>query len=63
MQAIKLTLTGVKAVPVLEAVVVPFVAQHVKDGVFTPNEIQQAAAPALLDELARWAEALKPLRR
>ena len=41
----------------------PFVAQQVKDGVFVPNEVQAKAAPAMLDELARWAAALRPLRR
>jgi hypothetical protein len=34
----------------------------VKDGAFSPNEVQAKAAPAMLDELARWAEALQPLR-
>ncbi len=61
-QATKITLSAVKAVPINEAVVVPFVAQQVKDGVFHPSEIQAKAATTLLHELARWAEALRPLR-
>ncbi len=61
-QATKLILSAVKAVVITEAITVPFVAQSVKDGVFTPNEVQAKAAPALLDELARWAKALRPLR-
>jgi NAD(P)H-dependent FMN reductase len=60
--AVKLTLSSLKVVPVKEAVVVPFVAERVKDGAFSPNEVQAKAAPAMLDELARWAEALQPLR-
>ena len=62
-QATKITLSAVKAVPISEAVVVPRVSGQVADGVFTPNEIQVKAAATLLDELARWAEALRPLRR
>jgi NAD(P)H-dependent FMN reductase len=61
-QATKPVLAALKVVPMVEAVVVPFVANQLKDGVFTPNEVQQKAAPELLAELARWAEALKPLR-
>ena len=61
-QATKITLSAVKAVPINEAVVVPFVVQQVKDGVFHPSETQAKAATTLLHELARWAEALRPLR-
>lgn len=61
-QATKITLSALQVVPIGESVVVPFVARQVKDGVFTPNEVQEQAAPALLDALARWAEALRPLR-
>ena len=61
-QASKITLSAVKAVVIAEAVTVPFVARQLKDGVFTPNEVQAKAAPDLLDALARWAEALRPLR-
>ena len=58
----KLLITPLKVVPITEAVVVPFVANHVKDGVFTPNETHVTAAGQMLHETARWAEALKPLR-
>jgi NAD(P)H-dependent FMN reductase len=61
-QSIKITLSAVKAVPINEGVVVPMVASQVKDGAFVPNEVQAKAAPVMLDELARWAGALKPLR-
>jgi hypothetical protein len=43
-------------------VVIPQVAEQVQEGAFAPKEIQSKAAEALLDELARYAEALKPLR-
>jgi hypothetical protein len=34
----------------------------VQDGVFTANETQEKSVPVMLDELLRWAEALKMLR-
>jgi NAD(P)H-dependent FMN reductase len=61
-QAIKPTLAMLRVVPLVEGVVIPFVAKQVKDGTFTPNEIQEKAAPAMLDALARWSDALKVLR-
>ncbi|ALK10369.1 NADPH-dependent FMN reductase [Blastochloris viridis] len=62
-QVAKLHLTTLKVVPVVEAVVVPMAWQQLgTDQVFTPNDIQNDAAKTLLDELLRWAEALKPLR-
>ena len=55
--------SAVKIVPLYEAVVVPLVSQQINDQkVFTPNDIQKDAATQLLDELLRWAVALKPLR-
>jgi NAD(P)H-dependent FMN reductase len=61
-QATKITLSALSVVPINAAVVVPQVAEQVKEGAFAPKEIQSKAAKALLDELARYAEALKPLR-
>lgn len=61
-QLIKVTLSALKVVPINEAVVVPFVANHIKDGAFLPNETHVTAAGQMLDETARWAEALKSLR-
>jgi NAD(P)H-dependent FMN reductase len=61
-QAVKPMFGVLKLVPIPEAVVIPFVAKQVKDGAFAANEAQTRAAPALLDALARWAAALKPLR-
>lgn len=50
-------------VPIMEGVVVPMVAGHINDGgVFGSNELIDASAKALLDELVRWAEALRPMR-
>jgi hypothetical protein len=42
---------------------VPFFPQHIgEDGVFRPNQQIQDGAKLMLDELHRWAEALKTLR-
>lgn len=61
-QLIKVTLSALKVVPINEAVVIPFVANHIKDGAFVPSDLHVTAAGQMLDETARWAEALKPLR-
>jgi NAD(P)H-dependent FMN reductase len=61
-QVTKLTLTTLKMVPIMEAVTIPFVSEHVKDGRFEAKEIHAQSAEALLKELHRWAEALKPMR-
>lgn len=61
-QATKLTLTTLKMVPILEAVTIPMVSQRLKDGSFEAEEIHLQSAEAMLAELHRWAQALKPLR-
>ncbi|GGG34090.1 NADPH-dependent FMN reductase [Chelatococcus composti] len=61
-QMTKLTMSALRLVPIVEAVTIPMVNQHLKDGVFEPNKLHIESAEALLVELKRWAEALKPLR-
>lgn len=61
-QMSKLVLTALKMMPIPEAVHVPFFANHVKDGVFTPTEAMEKSATATLDELHEWATALAPMR-
>jgi hypothetical protein len=42
---------------------IPFVGEKLdEDRRLKPNEIMEGAASAMLDELARWAQALRPLR-
>lgn len=62
-QSVKPLLTSLKIMPLPEAVSVPMFTQAIgADGVFRPSEpITKSVAP-MLDELFRWAEALKPLR-
>jgi NAD(P)H-dependent FMN reductase len=58
----KQTLTTLKVVPLVEAVVVPMVPQFMKDGKFAASDLHAQAATTMLNELARWTDALKPLR-
>jgi NAD(P)H-dependent FMN reductase len=49
---------------IVEAVSIPFFAQHIHPdtAAFDPGEVQEKAAVAMLDELLKIAEAVKPLR-
>ena len=58
----KLMVTGFKMMPMVEAVNIPFYTQLMENGVFKSNELHDKAVPVMLDELLRWASALKPLR-
>jgi NAD(P)H-dependent FMN reductase len=62
MQMTRTMVTGFKMMPMVEAVNIPFFAQHVKDGVFTPSETTEKSVAPMLDELLRWSDALKTLR-
>jgi NAD(P)H-dependent FMN reductase len=55
---------ALRMVPVVEAVAIPFFPQHIDaaTGVFDPGEVQAQAAAAMLNELQKLANALKPLR-
>lgn len=61
-QMSKQILTTLKVMPLPEAVAIPFVSQHLANGVFTGTPQMEQSATAMLDELARWAVALKTLR-
>ncbi|MEO7273222.1 MAG: NAD(P)H-dependent oxidoreductase [Vicinamibacterales bacterium] len=59
----KLVVTSLKMMPVPEAVTLPFFTKLFDEtGAFAPGEVQEKAATVMLDELARWAGALAPLR-
>lgn len=59
----KLMLTTVKVMTVPEGVSIPLVHQKVDaDGVFQPEAFMTRGAKAMLDELVKWAGALKTLR-
>ena len=60
---LKQVLTALKMVPVVEAVNIPFVRELLdEDGRLKPTEAMEASATAMLDELLRWTESLRPLR-
>ncbi|MFJ6530537.1 NADPH-dependent FMN reductase [Streptomyces longwoodensis] len=62
-QMIKQVVTTLKMTPVFEAVSIPFVQQFLDDDQrLTPNEIMSSSAKAMLDELVRITDALRPLR-
>ena len=61
-QMAKVPLTSVKVMPIVEQVAIPFVSKQIAGGTFTPTDAQHKAAADMLDELHRWAAALKPMR-
>jgi NAD(P)H-dependent FMN reductase len=64
-QMAKLLVTTLRMMPIVEAVSLPFFTQHIdkSTGAFTPPDVQEKAAVALLTELARWEEALRAMRQ
>jgi NAD(P)H-dependent FMN reductase len=63
-QATKQIVTALRMVPIVEAVNIPFVEKVLDREAVTvsPGEVQAKAATAMLTELLRWAEALRPMR-
>lgn len=62
-QMTKLILNTLKVVPLTEAVTLPFVWNQLNDsGEFVPNDSNGEAADGMLDELQKWAKALKTMR-
>lgn len=62
-QMMKQVVTTLKMVPVFEAVSIPFVRQFInEEDRVAPNEVMEQAAGAMLDELRRVEQALRPLR-
>jgi NAD(P)H-dependent FMN reductase len=62
-QMLKQVLSSLRMMVVTDAVNIPFVRNLLDDdGRFKPNEVLEASATAMLDELLRWTEALRPLR-
>jgi NAD(P)H-dependent FMN reductase len=61
-QMLKQLVTALKMMPLPEAVALPFVSQLLEAGVFKATDAHASAATVMLDELLRWAQALKTLR-
>lgn len=64
-QMARLHAATLKMMPIPEGVPVPGAATHIdaNSGHFASNELIDDAAQTMLDELARWADALKAMRR
>lgn len=62
-QQLKQVVTTLRMLPVFESVNIPFHWQFIdEEGQVQANEVMEKAADAMLDELGRTEEALRPLR-
>lgn len=63
-QMAKQVVTALKMMAIPEAVTIPFFPQYIDSETekFVPIELQEQAADLMLNELLKWAEALKPIR-
>ncbi|WP_232297458.1 NADPH-dependent FMN reductase [Actinoplanes sp. SE50/110] len=61
-QQLKQVVTTLRMIPVVESVNIPFHAQHLTDGVFTPAPAAEQAATAMLDELVKVEAGVHRLR-
>jgi NAD(P)H-dependent FMN reductase len=61
-QQLKPVLTALSMTPLVPAVAIPFVWQHLQDGAFVPDETLTGSADAMFDELVRIEAALRSLR-
>lgn len=62
-QMLKQVVTAQKMMPVTEAVNIPFFTNFINaEGVFVPDDAVTKSAEAMVTELIRWTEALKPMR-
>jgi NAD(P)H-dependent FMN reductase len=62
-QMARQVLTSLRMMPIPEGVAIPFFRNLIgADGRFNPGELQENASGLMLSELARWSEALAPLR-
>lgn len=57
----KQLVTTLKMMPMTEAVAVPMVFEMIDESGFRSNELIDDSATQMLDELHKWAQALKPL--
>ena len=62
-QVTKQLLTTLKVMPMLEAVAIPNVGQHLDaEKSFVPNSLHTNSADTMFNELYRWTQAMKTLR-
>lgn len=62
-QSLKPVLSGLKMVPMVESVAIPLFTSRIDAaGVFSSDKPMDAAAALMLDEIAKWEQALRALR-
>jgi NAD(P)H-dependent FMN reductase len=61
-QAARLSLISLRMAPIAESVTIPIARDLVQDGMFSASEAHERTALAMLGELRRWTEALRPMR-
>ena len=61
-QVLRQLLSNVNMHALPQTVPVPFFSQHIQEGAFRPGDQVTAGTQGLLDELLKWATALKSLR-
>ena len=61
-EATKAVLTNLNVMPIAKGVSIQWVRKHVRDGAFLPEPSHVESVQPMLDALARWAEALRPMR-
>lgn len=62
-QMLKQVVTALNMMPIAPAVHIPFVQQFLDaDKVLVPNEMLDSSATVMLNELARWTDAMRALR-
>jgi NAD(P)H-dependent FMN reductase len=62
-QMAKLVITSLRMMPIPEAVTITYYEKLLKAGVFTGDEGHTKAAKGMLDELLRWTNALRTMRK
>lgn len=62
-QQAKLQVTTLKMMPMVEGVMIPYVARQLDNGQLPDSEPIGQAARVMLDELSKWAKALAPMRK
>lgn len=61
-QMVKPILTSLKLVPLFESVIAPMFTKSIADGKFNASELQETQGRGMLDALAKWVNALAPMR-
>ena len=63
-QSLKGLITSLRIMPIPEGVAIPNFFEHIdaESGAFKSNDLMNASVKTMLDELAKWSAALKPMR-